>query len=298
MRRLAACLIAFSMLFGAARCEGMLNLAPDAPPTVRVFNAGAIVEMDLEEYLVGVLAAEMPAGYEVEALKAQAVAARTYTLYKLDRGGCRSNAGADVCTNSGCCQAYATQARLRERWGDRFDERMARVRGAVDATAGQLVTYDGEPIEALYHASSGGHTEDVEQVYAVALPYLRGVQSDGEQSAPQYRGEQSFTADQLAAALGVNARGLSVEVLSRTEYGRAARVAAGGAVFEGTAFRRKLGLRSSNFTVTEDGGRFTFHTLGYGHGVGMSQVGANAMALRGADYREILTWYYTGTQVG
>lgn len=289
----------------AAEGDAPLNLAPPVR-TISVYDhvSGEIFEAGLEEYIVSVLAGEMPVSYELEALKAQAVAARTYTVSKLPEyggSGCRSNRGADVCTNSACCQSYKKVESLREAWGDEADEKLDKLRRAVHETSGELVTYMGEPIEAMYHASSGGHTEDVELVYAQALPYLRGVVSEGEQDAPQYRSSKVITASELSERLGValaeDRLSDEIAVLSRSDTGRVVEISVGGVVFTGTEFRRKSGLRSSNFTMEFEDGSIRFDILGFGHGVGMSQTGANAMAGRGYNYREILTWYYTGTEV-
>jgi len=312
MRKLCIYLfcLALLLLWHEVAATDALPLAPEwgeREQIVRVYHTrlGEIVEMPLEEYLVGVLAAEMPISYELEALKAQAVAARTYTVRKLidsGGGGCRSRAGADICTGSGCCQAYADLDALHDRWGDRAGERMEKLARAVDETAGQLVTYQGEPIEALYHASSGGHTEDVEMVYAQALPYLRGVLSAGEEETSQYRATQELTAAKIAKALGVQSPsgplGDWIAVLGRSETGRVTEIMVDGVIFTGTQFRRATGVRSSNFTMELMEETVRFDVLGFGHGVGMSQAGANAMAQGGASYVEILTWYYTGTSVG
>ncbi len=144
---------------------------------IHVLTDGGITDMELEEYIVGVVAAEMPAYYESEALKAQAVAARTYTVRKAEHGGCSEAEGADICTRSGHCQAYADEKRLMERWGEDYDKNIAKMRDAVEGTDGQIIVYGGEAIEALFHASAGGMTEASENVYKNAQPYLKSVEN-------------------------------------------------------------------------------------------------------------------------
>jgi len=150
--------------------------------TIKVYDhrADKLVDMDLEEYIVGVVSAEMPAYYDFEALKAQAVASRTYTLYSMAHGGCHTNPDADVCTNSKCCQAFSTHERMQNAWGKDYANNYNRVAEAVMGTAGEVLVYDGKLCDALYHACSGGQTENSENVYANALPYLRGVDSPYE----------------------------------------------------------------------------------------------------------------------
>ena len=146
-------------------------------------NGSEIEEIDLEEYLVCVVAAEMPASFEPEALKAQAVAARTYTLYKTNNGGCSAHTGADICTQSSHCQAYITKENMIKNWGDNADIYLDKIQTAVLQTEGQILLYEGDEIEVFYHASSGGQTENCENVYSKALPYLVSVKSEGEQDS-------------------------------------------------------------------------------------------------------------------
>jgi len=265
-------------------------------------QTGAIEERPLEEYLIGVVAAEMPASFSHHALAAQAVAARTYTVRKLLRGGCRSS-DADVCTNSGCCQAFSSLERQKSRWTNTYLENRARIEAAVKETAGEILLYDGEPIEALYHSASGGATEDSEHVFAVARPYLRAVSSAYETGT--LRLSDSVTLSYADFCRKVNDAypdaGLTptqlagqISVVSRTESGRVQTIRLGTRELTGKRFRYLMGLDSTMFTVTLTGSTVRLDTKGFGHGVGLSQTGANGMAERGADYREILLHYYTG----
>lgn len=279
--------------------------------TLSVFDtsSGKTVDMPLEEYVAGVVLSEMPVSFHAEALKAQAVAARTYALEKSKAyggDGCSKHPEADVCTSSACCQGYVSESRVREKYEDDAENAIRIAREAVESTAGEAVFFRGHPICAMYHASSGGHTEDAENVYASAVAYLRGVESPGEEAYGQYSAQTTVSRDDLVNAFkGDESVQLSdnlplseqVEVLSRSATGRATRVRVGLCAMTGSAFRRKLGLKSANFTMEFSKDAIVFSTLGYGHGVGMSQTGADAMARRGADYREILNWYYTGVEI-
>lgn len=272
-------------------------------------EAGKLRDLPLEEYLIGVVAAEMPASFHEQALRAQAVAARTRAvagLRRLDGRGCALYAGADICSDSAHCQAWADDAALRARWGGDYAKHLRKISGAVRDTRGQVMTYGGKPIEVLYHAVSGGATEDVEHVFAQALPYLRGVDSPGEENATRYRNVQRFSLAEAAAALnaafpeaGVTAAGLpgALAVLERFDSGRVAQVRVGGAVVTGVNFRRALGLYSANFTLAFEGNELVTDQRGYGHGVGMSQTGADAMARAGSGYADILRHYYSGVLI-
>lgn len=275
--------------------------AQPAPIWLNVWNEGSMERIELEDYLVHVVAGEMPASYETEALRAQAVAARSYIAWKLPAyGGSGCSRGGDVCTDSEHCMAYQSEEALRARWGDRFDEYYEKIRAAVQDTAGQVMVWNGEPIQALFHSSSGGRTEDAQAVWGTAFPYLTSVESEGEENEQR---TVRLTAKDLAAKLNAafDGAGLTADtvrtqflVRSRTQSGRADTVKVGKVTATGKAVRAALDLSSANFTIDWQGGESVITTVGYGHGVGMSQVGANAMAQQGSTYRDILTHYYTG----
>lgn len=273
---------------------------------IKVYDhrADKLVDMDLEEYIVGVVSAEMPAYYDFEALKAQAVASRTYTLYSMAHGGCHTNPDADVCTNSKCCQAFSTHERMQNAWKNDFADNYNRVAQAVMGTAGEVLVYDGKLCDALYHACSGGQTEDSEHVYANALPYLRGVESPYED--PMRTEDVDFQSDALVELIAAkypesgiasgNVRdGIAIE--KAYESGRVETLRLGKTTITGKQARNLFGLRSTMFTIEWTGGGIVFHVKGYGHGVGLSQNGANGMAKHGSDYREILLHYYTGVSL-
>ncbi len=255
--------------------------------------------MPLEDYVLGVVAAEMPASFAEEALKAQAVAARTYTVRKLLHGGCGRCPGG-LCTDSAHCQAYAGEEQLRARWGEAYAANHAKVEAAVRETAGQVLTYDGAVIEALFHSSSEGSTEDCAHVFAQDLPYLKAVSSpEAEQKSEVRLAAADFIAraDAAFGDCGLKADALAgqVEVRARYESGRVQTLRLGSREVSGTAARRAFSLRSANFSVAVQGGEVVFAVRGYGHGVGMSQRGADALAADGQGYAEILAHYYTGT---
>lgn len=274
--------------------------------TIKVYDhrADKLVDMDLEEYIVGVVSAEMPAYYDFEALKAQAVASRTYTLYSMAHGGCHTNPDADVCTNSKCCQAFSTHERMQNAWKDDYANNYNRVAEAVMGTAGEVLVYDGKLCDALYHACSGGQTENSENVYANALPYLRGVDSPYED--PMREEDVDFGTDALVELIAAkypesgitkdNVReGIAIE--KAYESGRVETLRLGKTKITGKQARNLFGLRSTMFTIEWTAKGIVFHVKGYGHGVGMSQNGANGMAKHGSDYREILFHYYTGVSI-
>jgi stage II sporulation protein D len=270
---------------------------------INVWLDGTLTQMPLEEYLVGVVAAEMPASYEPEALKAQAVAARTYTLYKKDHGGCSAHKGADICTQSAHCQAYVTSQEMADNWGDKNQEYLAKIMAAVTATVGQVIYYNDEAIQVFYHASAGGRTENSENVYTKALPYLKSVESEGEEESSRYYGEVTVSLGDFKSRMQKFSPGLSFDGMpliggiKRFDSGRVESIEVGSQAFTGREIRGVFSLNSANFTVAQTDTHITFHTVGFGHGVGMSQTGANAMAKNGAGYIEILTHYFSGVTV-
>ena len=272
-------------------------------------KAQAVRRISLETYVQGVVAAEMPAAYAPEALRCQAVAARTRAVFgcrSLGGNGCTTHPECDICTDSACCQGYLTGAEQRAKWGGEYAACFSRTESAVRATAGQILTWDGMPIQVLYHASSGGMTEDAQAVFSQALPYLVSVESPGEEHASCYSADTTYSREEAAALLadafpgcGVTAEGLpgQLRLQSSTASGRIATILVGTQTVTGQAFRRALKLRSALVTWDAEGDTITFHTLGYGHGVGMSQAGAQAMAASGSRYADILAHYYPGTRL-
>ena len=277
----------------------------DSAQTLRVLQKDGTVEtLTLSDYLWRVVAAEMPASFEPEALRAQAVCARTYSLWK-QAAGIHGADGADICTDSACCQAYRSPEDAAQRWGENGEAYSARIAGAVADTDGQVLTYEGAPIQAVFFSSADGSTADAAEVWGRALPYLVPVDSPEGDEVPNYRSTVTLPADsvrKLAKDAGLDCD-LSGEPsgwfrnLTRSASGRVESVELGGVALSGGAARSLFSLRSASFDVTEEDGVFTFSVTGYGHGVGMSQYGANAMAKAGSGWREILTHYYTGAEL-
>lgn len=256
---------------------------------------GKVYPMDLEDYVCRVVLGEMPASFEVEALKAQAVAARTYTLRCL--GGSKHPDGA-ICTSYKCCQAYCEPEgyiRSGGTWAN--TEKVFR---AVRETAGEVLYYQDKLIMATYFSSAGAMTEDAVAVWGNAYPYLVPVESP--EGDDPFNGETvTFTAEKFQALLGVTLKGKPASWFGATTYtvgGGVDRMKIGGKLYKGTELRSKLGLRSTDFTVSTTDQEVIFTTNGNGHRVGMSQYGAQALAVDGMEYLQILYHYYTGTQIG
>jgi len=267
--------------------------------TVLDADAGHNVTMSLEEYITFVVAAEMPYTFHTEALKAQAVAARSYCLYKM-KNGLTHEGGADVCTSYAHCAAFISEEELIAKYGEKTAERvLKKIREAVDATAGEVITYRGEPALALFHASSFGKTESSENVWGGKLPYLVSVSTPEEDSVSTVTVTEAdlkalFTS---SASVAVSSGKQGVLTSEKNDSGRQSVLYYGNAALKAKTIRSLLGLRSCDFAYkkTAEGWLFTVH--GHGHGVGMSQYGANAMAIAGEDYKAILTHYYTGVTV-
>lgn len=277
----------------------------DRQQTLRVLDGDTVRDMTMEDYLMGVTAAEMPASFAEEALKAQAVAARTYTLYKLTSGGNHGDT-ADICTDSTCCQAYISQEAARTNWGEQADALEEKIRTAVTDTDGEAILYGGVPILAVFHSSSAGLTRAAGQVWQNDLPYLQPVDSpEASASIPNYYSRVDFSPETIREKLlaRIPAADLAGDQKTwlknavRDSAGSVETVEVGGVTVKGSTVRAALGLRSACFEWELQDGRFAFYVTGHGHGVGLSQYGANAMAEAGADYKTILTHYYTGVTV-
>lgn len=269
----------------------------EAPRTIypmRLRQGEASTVVNLDDYLLGVVLAEMPASFETEALKAQAVAARTYTAKAMETGG--KHGDGSVCGNFACCQAYIDPEDYLSQGGT--EENLQKVRSAVEETAGQVLTYEGELIEATYFSCSGGMTEDAAAVWGTDFPYLRSVESPGE--AKDYADTVTFTPQSFRAALGEALPGTPdtwFGPVSYTAGGGVAEMPICGEIYSGTQLRSLLGLRSTAFELEAGEDGVTFTTKGYGHRVGMSQYGADAMAVCGSTCEEILSHYYPGTEL-
>lgn len=253
---------------------------------------GSVRIMTMTDYLQGVLMGEMPASFEMEALKAQAVAARTFTAKSMSYS---KHPNAAVCTTASCCQAYLTMEQYKQKGGRQQDA--DRLRRAIEETAGQVLYYDGELIVASYFSCSGGRTEDAVAVWGVDVPYLQATDSPGEEEAAHYMDTVSFSAQELERLLDISLAG-GIGDYSYSDGGGVEKVRIGEKYFTGTQLRQILGLRSTAFTINVSGSEVEITTKGFGHRVGMSQYGANAMAAEGRSYMEILQYYYKDTTIG
>ncbi len=257
---------------------------------------GTVLNMEMNTYLTGVLLGEMPSDFDSEALKAQAVVARTYTL-KRNQSANKHTRGA-ICTESSCCQSYCSPEDYLLEGGKK--ETIEKFQKAVADTAGQVVTYQGKLIEATYFSCSGGKTEDAQAVWGTQIPYLQAVDSPGEEIATHYQDYVQFNAKELSSLLGIAPTGKPVTWFGSVTYtpgGGVDTIVVAGKVFTGVELRQKLGLYSTAFSIIPAGETVHIYTKGFGHRVGMSQYGAEAMAVSGSDYTQILAHYYPGTEL-
>lgn len=262
--------------------------------------------MNTDEYIKCVVAAEMPVDFEVEALKAQSVAARTYLYAHIEaakNGNVSENHnGAWICTDSTHCQAYISEQKRREEWGGDADEKWKKISAAVEDTTGQIMTYNGEIISAVFHSTSSGETEAAVDVWGSDVPYLQSVESVGDEMSPKYKSEISLSVDEFKSIIeekvdGVDwTKGLFANI-NRSHSGGIISLDVGGVNIKGTEFRSLFSLRSTNAELAETDGMVEMSVKGYGHGVGMSQYGANYLAEQGKTYDEILKTYYTGIKI-
>lgn len=269
---------------------------------VYVHDEKKLTRMTLQGYVCGVIAQEMPAAYHMEALKAQAVAARTRAVAQMKSTGCTAHPGADICTDSTHCQGYATMQQCREKWGNEYEVYRERILAAESQTRGEILTYEGKPISVFYHAISGGQTEDAQAVFSRSLPYLVSVESPGEENMRGFTTDTLISYEEISSVIAKHLdETISVEdvrknlaILSYTNSGRVKTIQMGQLELDAEKLRELLGLRSTLFSISADEQGIHFFQRGYGHGVGMSQAGANAMASRGYTYDAILLHYYTG----
>ncbi|MCL2487944.1 MAG: stage II sporulation protein D [Oscillospiraceae bacterium] len=279
----------------------------------RVLDAAAdrVVEISERDFIIGTLAAEMYPSYHPEALKAQAVAAYTYYSWRREqaRAAGDDRTRADFSDVPAAFPRFYTAEGLRERWGGSFDEYYEKLAAAADAVAGKRMVYHGEPVMAVWHAISFGNTESAADAWGEDVPYLRSVPADEDKLSPGYQSVVTVTADQFKEMVeqkfnvkltGDAGNWIDLSSVKRSEAGSVAAVTVGEQAVTGAEMRAALGLRSPAFTIGYDpdsGGVFTFTVSGYGHGVGMSQYGADYMARQDSDWKEILCYYYTGVEI-
>lgn len=263
--------------------------------TVNLLNEsdGSIKNVNIEDYIIGVVAAEMPASFEPEALKAQAVAARTYAMYKKET----RNLDYDLIIGTKD-QAYQTNEELLKKWGVSFFKNYLKVRDAVLATEGEILTYNGQTINAFYFSMSNGYTENVESVFKSDLPYLKSVPSTWDnESIKNYEFTKTISKEDFCKSLEIPCDNIKIEKIQKTSSNRVASLTINDKTFLGTKVRSLLGLRSTDFTIECLDNDIKITTKGYGHGVGMSQYGANGMAKENHNYKEILNYFYQNTEI-
>ena len=255
---------------------------------------GNITEIPFEEYIKGVVAGEMPATFEEESLKAQAVASRSYAMYQMEGSKDKDYDVLDTTTN----QVYLTDEELKNNWKEEYPEKINKIKKAVAETKGEYLTYDGKVINAMFFSTSNGQTENSEDVFVSALPYLRSVASSWDEESPVYTDTATFSLQDFYNKLSLPySETLTVEITSQTNTGRIKTLKINGTEFNGRDFASKLSLRSNCFTISQNEQNITITTKGFGHGVGMSQYGANGMAKEGYDYKKILEHYYSNTKI-
>lgn len=269
-------------------------------------STGEVLELSASDYIKGVVSAEIPMDYEIEAIKAQAVAAHTYAIRmkEANTGTDADLKGADFSDDPSKYQAYLSREEFNEMYGDQAEEYWQKCSDAVDAVIGKVMLYEDEPIAAAFHSTSSGKTESAEVVWGSNYAYLVPVDSTYDQNAPSYLSEKKLTFQEISDALKQSYPDIVLDgdkaalfqIQSTSESGTVTEVRVGNLTLSGVQIRTALGLSSANFTVqykAEDDS-YTFTTRGLGHGVGMSQYGANQMAAEGKHYEEILSHYYTG----
>ncbi len=261
---------------------------------VKDTTTGEVIKVPLEDYVKGVIAGEMPVDFDIEALKAQAVASRSYVLVKM-----RDNKNSDYdVVNTTTNQVYLTDEKMKNNWKENYDNNLKKVKKAVQDTNGEYLSYNGEIANALFFSTSSGMTENSEDVFVSSIPYLRSVSSDWDKASPKYEEVNVYTLNDFYEKLNLEYNEiLTVEITEKSNTGRPKKININGTIFSSRDIASKLGLRSSYLSITVNDKRVTIVTKGFGHGVGMSQYGAEGMAKEGYKYNEILAHYYEGTEI-
>ena len=265
-----------------------------------------VEEMALDTYLYGVVSSEMPANFEKEALKAQAVVARTYTLYKIVHNS-KKHENADICADSTCCQAWISKEDRLKKWKEEVkEEYWNKIVSCVNETQGKMITYEGKPINAFFHSNSGGATDSPINVWGGSgYPYLQAVQTAGEDAYSQYASKVTITKKEFEEKIKKAHSNFKIDFKSKdcieikdyTEGNRVKTIKVGNLSLSGVEIRTLFNLKSANFKVTIQKENIVFEVTGYGHGVGMSQTGADSLAKQGKNYEEIIHHFYTGVEI-
>lgn len=264
--------------------------------TIRVKDeqTGNILKLPFEKYIIGVVAGEMPATFELEALKAQAVASRSYAMYQMTA---TKDKEYDV-LNTTANQVYLTDEKLKENWKNEYQQKINKIKTAVSETNGEYLTYNNQIVNAMFFSTSPGKTENSEEVFVSALPYLRSVDSKWDESSPAYTDTYTFELNDFYQKLNLPYNeSLIIEIIEKTSTGRIKKIKINNQEINGRDLATKLSLRSNYFSITQNNNKVTINTKGFGHGVGMSQYGANGMAKEGYKYDQILKHYYQNTEI-
>ena len=251
-------------------------------------NNGSILNLNMTDYLIGVLGAEMPASFNIEALKAGAIASRTYALKKIQNS--------EKLTDTVLTQVYNDNNELKNKWGNMFDKYYNKIKQAVESTNDLVITYNGELISAMFFSTSNGYTESAKEVFGYDIPYLQSVESSVDKETTPYLKTIEKEASTLLNILEVTSLD-NIEIVSRTSSGRVKEIKIDNKIYSGVEFRNLLGLRSTDFDISVNGENVIITTRGYGHGVGMSQYGANKLANEGYSYSDIIYHYYQNVNI-
>jgi stage II sporulation protein D len=256
---------------------------------------GSIDTVPFESYIIGVLAGEMPANFELEALKAQALAARSYVLKKMEQNKNNDYDIVDTVMN----QVYLDESQMKAKWKDQYEEKLQKITKAVNDTQGEYIAYNGEVIQAFFFSTSSGKTENSEEVFQESLPYLRSVDSTWDSDvSPVFNEIYKFTLEEFYQKLNLPyEEKLQINIVDTTSTGRIKNIEINRQKFKASDLTKLLNLRSTYFNIEQNGNIITIQTKGYGHGVGMSQYGAQAMALKGYNYQEIIKYYYQNVEI-
>lgn len=275
--------------------EEKFHLMENTLVRVKREKKNIIEEVSLEDYVIGVISGEMPISFHDEALKAQAVCARSYVIRKIEQNKNKDYDVVDTIQN----QVYQDQDELKKKWKNNYEKNVQKLKKLVKETEGEYLTYNGKVIETFFFSTSNGHTENSEEVFSKALPYLRSVDSSWDSEvSPVFHSKVEMSLSDFYTKLDLPyQKKLDVKVLEKTEAGSVKKIKINGKTFKGTEVRTKLGIRSTSFEFQVNGSNVLIETEGYGHGVGMSQYGALAMAKKGYQYQEILKYYYQGTEI-
>lgn len=276
--------------------------------TIKLLHSktGQIEELNIDEYLYGVVSSEMPANYEIEALKAQAIVARTYTIYQIMNNSSKHE-NADICDDFNCCQAWISKDERMAKWSaEEAESNWNKILEAVNSTSGKIITYNKEPINAFFHSNSGGITESSLNIWGgIDYPYLKSVETAGEEGYTQYSSEVVYSKEDLLNKIKEKhseceidfSQENCIQIIEYTTSGRVKTIKFGNIEIAGTEARTIFGLKSTNFTFSVEGDNVKFSVTGYGHGVGMSQTGADALAKTGTNCEEIIKHFYTGVEI-